>query len=84
MLANRSAGDQVHPLFSFSENSRFKAGRNVDQYVFTAVLADGLLTDEAPQVSAWVPAHTAVSISTEASPGVEQALAAWCVFLEGQ
>lgn len=28
--------------------------RNVDSYIFTAVLADGLWTDEAPQVSAWV------------------------------
>lgn len=72
MLADRSTQDQVHPVFSFSENSRFKAGRNVDWYIFTAVLADGLLTDEAPQVSAWVPARTAVSVSAEASPGVEQ------------
>ena len=90
MLADRSTGDQVHPPFSFSENSRFKAGRNVDWYIFTAVLADGLLTDEAPQVSAWMPACTAASISAEASPGVEQALAAqWVepfgwVALEGQ
>lgn len=62
----------------------------MDWYIFTAVLADGLLTDEAPQVSAWVPARTAASISAEASPGVEQALTALCVgpfgwvMLEGQ
>lgn len=77
MLADRSTEDQVHPLFSLSENSRFKAGRNVDWYIFTAVLADGLLTDEAPQVSAWVSAHAAASVSAEAGAGVERAPAAW-------
>lgn len=46
----------------------------MDWCIFTAVLADGLLTDEAPQVSAWVPACTAASISAEASPGVEHPL----------
>lgn len=75
-LAVVSTVDQIHPLFSFSENSIFKAGRNLGWYVFTAVLADGLLTDEAPQVSAWVPALLAASFSTGASPGVAQALAA--------
>lgn len=90
MRADRSTGDQVHPPFSSSENSRFKAGRNADWCIFAAVLADGPLTDEAPQVCAWVPARTAVSVSAEASPGVEQALAArrvgpfGCVTLEGQ
>lgn len=46
----------------------------MDSYIFTAVLADGLLTHEAPQVSAWVlvPACIAVGISAEVSPGVEQ------------
>lgn len=46
-LAVVSTVNQVHPLFSFSENSRFKAGRNLDWYALTAVLADGPLTDEA-------------------------------------
>jgi len=90
MLADSSTREQVHPLFSFNESSRFKAGRSVDWYIFTALLAYGLLTDEGPEVSAWVPARTAAGISAEATPGVEQALAArrvgpfgWVV-LEGQ
>lgn len=73
-LAVVSTVNQVHPLFSFSENSRFKAGRNLDWYTLTAVLADGPLTDEAPQAHAWMPAFSAASFSPGASPAAEQAL----------